>query len=54
MPYGFHYEPDLSQKTIEKFDHELVRHQTHLYDRYKSIEGKMQQIFIRDTTVYHN
>ena len=51
LPYGFHLEPNLSDKAVETYENELFRHQVHNELQKRSIEKRMENLFLREAMV---
>ena len=51
LPYGFHLEPNLSDKAVETYEDELFRHQVHNELQKQSIEKRMRNLFLREAMV---
>uniref|UniRef100_A0AC34PUF5 GLTSCR protein conserved domain-containing protein n=1 Tax=Panagrolaimus sp. JU765 TaxID=591449 RepID=A0AC34PUF5_9BILA len=49
LPYGFHYEPFISDSGVKTFDYELTRHRVHNEMMKESLDRKMKNLFLRET-----
>lgn len=49
LPYGFHYEPNLSKHGMGIYDNELERHRVHNDLQCNSIYKRLENIFINES-----